>query len=221
MTEAPIVKGQLALSSRECQQHRAEWGPDLLNPRRARDDKHSSMRTIGFRSNILFAIAAACGVIAALGRPWYGPSVPDTDDGQMEKLWTDVGRTLTDAGGVDGWTALHTADKLLAGLAVATVLLLVLALIPALQRHVQPLARWGALATVVVVFVKMVDVPDGAATSELRNGAFLALGASLVLLASAWTVAAAPSRRRTPAKAYTPPPAPAYDRDASYGPPQF
>ena len=34
------------------------------------------MRTIGFRSNILFAIAAACGVIAALGRPWYGPSVP-------------------------------------------------------------------------------------------------------------------------------------------------
>jgi hypothetical protein len=178
------------------------------------------MRTIGFRSNILFAIAAACGVIAALSRPWYGPSVPGTG-GQMEKLWSDVGRALTDPEGTDGWTALQTADKLLAGLAVATVLLLVLALVPALQRHVQALARWCALATVGVVFVKMVDVPGGAATSELRNGIFLAFAASLVLLASSWTVAAAPSRRRTPPKTYTPPPAPVYDSDASYGPPQY
>ena len=178
------------------------------------------MRTIGFRSNILFAIAAACGVIAALSRPWYGASVPGTG-GQMEKLWTDVGRTLTDPEGTDGWTALQTADKLLAGLAVATVLLLVLALVPGLQRHVQALARWCALATVGVVFVKMIDVPSAASMSELRNGAFLALGAALILLASAWTVATAPSRRRTPPKTYTPPAAPAYERDASYGPPQL
>jgi hypothetical protein len=178
------------------------------------------MRTIGFRSNILFAIAAACGVIAALGRPWYGASVPNTGS-QMDKLWSDLGRTLTDPDGVDGWTALQTADKLLAGLAAATVLLLVLALVPALQVHVQALARWSALATVAVVFVKLVDLPGAATTNELRNGAFLALAAALVLLASAWTVAAAPRRRRTPPKAYTPPPAPAYDRDASYGPPQY
>ena len=178
------------------------------------------MRTIGFRSNILFAIAAACGVIAALGRPWYGPSVPGTG-GQMEKLWTDLGRTLTDPDGVDGWTALHTADKLLAGLAVATVLLLVLALVPAVQQHVQALARWCALATVVVVFVKLVDVPDAASRNELRNGSFLALAASFVLLASAWTVAAAPARRRTPPKPYTPPPPPVYGPDSNYGPPQY
>jgi hypothetical protein len=178
------------------------------------------MRTIGFRSNILFAIAAACGVIATLSRPWYGPSVPGTG-GQMEKLWSDVGRALTDPDGTDGWTALHTADKLLAGLAVTTVLLLVLALVPALQRHVQALARWCALATVAVVLVKMIDVPGAASTSEVRNGAFLALAASLVLLASSWTVAAAPARRRTPPKSYTPPPPPVYEPDASYGPPQF
>jgi hypothetical protein len=179
------------------------------------------MRTIGFRSNILFAIAAACGVIAALGRPWYGASVPSTDGSQMEKLWTDLGRSVTDPDGVDAWTALQTADKLLAGLAAATVLLLVLALVPALRVHVQALARWCALATVAVVVVKMVDVPGAASTNELRNGAFLGLAAALVLLASAWTVAAAPARRRTPPKSYTPPPPPAYDRDASYGPPQF
>jgi hypothetical protein len=179
------------------------------------------MRTIGFRSNILFAIAAACGVIAALGRPWYGPSVPATEAGGMEDLGSAIGRALTDPEGTDGWAALQTADRVLAGLAIATVVLLVLALAPALQRHVQPLARWSALATVAVVLVKLVDDPGKAAMGEPRNGVFLALAAALILLASSWTVAAAPARRRTPPKTYTPPPAPVYEPDSSYGPPQF
>jgi uncharacterized membrane protein (UPF0136 family) len=178
------------------------------------------MRTIGFRSNILFAIAAAFGVIAALGRPWYGPSAPGTD-AEMEDLLGGIGRSLTEPGGTDGWTALHTADQLLAGFAVATVLLLLLTLVPALQRHLQPVTRWCAMAAVAVVLVKLVDGPDAAAMSQPRNGIFLALAASLVLLASTWTVAAAPSRKRVPPKSYTPPPAPVYDNDASYGPPQF
>ena len=178
------------------------------------------MRTIGFRSNILFAIAAACGVIAALSRPWYGPSVPG-GEARMEDLGNAIGRALTEPDGTDGWVALETADTLLAGLAVATVALLLLALAPPLQRQVQPLARWCALATVGVVLVKLIDGPDVAAMAEPRNGVFLALAASLVLLASSWTVAAAPSRRRTPPRSYTPPPAPGYDRDTSYGPPQY
>ncbi len=162
------------------------------------------MRTIGFRSNVLFAIAAACGVVAALGRPWYGPSAPATD-ARMEDLLGGVGRALTEPGGTDGWAALQTADRLLAGLAVATVLLLLLALAPALQRPMQALVRWSALATVGVVLVKLIDAPDGAATAEPRHGVFLALAAALVLLASSWTVAAAPARRRTPPRSYTPP----------------
>jgi hypothetical protein len=188
---------------------------------RARDDKALNMRTIGFRSNILFAIAAACGVIAALGRPWYGPAVPAGDEGRIEDLGTAIGRALTDPQGTDGWTALETADRVLAGLAVATVVLLVLALAPALQRHVQPLARWSALATVAVVLVKLIDDPGKASMGEPRNGAFLALAAALILLASSWTVAAAPARRRTPPKTYTPPPPAPYEPDTSYGPPQF
>jgi hypothetical protein len=178
------------------------------------------MRTIGFRSNILFAIAAACGVVAALGRPWYGPAVPGGEE-RMEDLGGAIGRALTGSEGTDGWVALKTADTLLAGLAVATVVLLAIALVPALQPHVQALARWTALATVGVVLVKLIDGPDVASMGEPRNGIFLALGASLVLLASTWTVAAAPSRRRTPPKSYTPPAAPVYDRDTSWGPPQF
>jgi hypothetical protein len=155
------------------------------------------MRTIGFRSNVLFALAAACGLVAALGRPWYGPAVP-TDEGRLEGLGAAIGRALSDPDGTDGWTAFATVDTLLAGLAGASALLVLLALVPALQREAGALARWCALAAVGVVVVKLVDGPDGAAMAEPRNGSLLALAAALVLLASASTVAAAPARARRP-----------------------
>ena len=59
------------------------------------------MRTIGFRSNILFAIAAAIGVIAALGRPWYAPAVKGDEDAQMESLLSGIGRAFTETGRAD------------------------------------------------------------------------------------------------------------------------
>ena len=178
------------------------------------------MRTIGFRSNILFAIAAAAGVVAALDRPWWGRAVPESDAG-MEDLFCAIGRAATDPDGQRGWDVLHGADQLIAGLAVGTAALLVLTLFPALQRHLQPVARWGALATVGVVLYALVAGPDTPATEEPRNGLLLAFAASVILLASTWTVAAAPSRRRLPPKTYTPPPpAPATDPE-TWGPPQY
>jgi len=168
------------------------------------------MRTIGVRSNILVAIAAACGVIAALGRPWYGPPLPATG-AEMEDMFSGIGRALLDPGGTSGWDALQTADRLVAGLAVGTALLLVLALIPAVQRFAAALARWTALATVGVIAVELIAGPDAAPMSELRHGGLFALAAALVLLTCAWTGATAPSRRRTPVKAYAPPPPPVYE----------
>jgi hypothetical protein len=188
------------------------------------------MRTIGFRSNILFAIAAAFGVIASLGRPWYGPA-PVLADGkgggvgelpsQMEEFFSGIGRAFSDSGGTTGWDALHTADAVIAGLACATVLLLLLTFVPALQVHMQALARWTSLATFGVVAVKLIDEPGANLLHEPRHGVFIALGASAVLVASALTVAAAPQRRRVAPKTYTPPPVPVYEPDSSYGPPQF
>jgi hypothetical protein len=178
------------------------------------------MRTIGFRSNILFAIAAAFGVIAALGRPWYGPSASPTD-ARMEDLFEGIGRAFTESGGTTGWAALQTADTLIAGLAIGTVALLVLTIVPPLQVHVQMLARWSAIATFGVVLVKLVDEPGSNTLSEPRHGVFIALGSAAVLVASSVTVAAAPHRRRAPVNTYTPPPAPTYGSDSSYGPPQF
>ena len=178
------------------------------------------MRTIGFRSNILFAIAAAFGIVAALGRPWYGRAA-DPTDARMEDLFNGIGRAFTEAGGTTGWDALGTADSVIAGLAVGTVALLVLALLPAVQRHVQALARWTAIATFGVVLVKLIDEPGSNAYNEPRLGVFLALAASVVLVASSLSVAAAPSRKRTPVKTYTPPPAPTYGSESSYGPPTY
>ena len=43
----------------------------------ARADISATMRTLGYRTNAVLAVAAAAGVIAALGRPWYaGAPVP-------------------------------------------------------------------------------------------------------------------------------------------------
>ena len=214
MTNAEIVKGLLALSLHECQR------PSRINPGAVRADHHPHMRTIGFRSNILFAIAAAIGVIAALGQPWYGPSATPTD-ARMEDLFAGIGRAFTESGGTTGWAALATADTLIACLAAGTVALLVLTLVPAIQAHVQMLARWTGLATFGVVVVKLIDEPGANGLSEPRHGIFIALGSAAVLVASAMTVAAAPSRRRAPVKAYTPPPTPTYEPESRYGPPQF
>ena len=74
------------------------------------------------------------------------------------------------------------------------------------------------------MFYTLVDRPDAAAMAEPRHGLLLALTASLVLLASAWTVSEAPSRRRVPPKTDTPPPAPAPvvgSDDERWGPPQY
>jgi hypothetical protein len=185
------------------------------------------MRTIGFRSNILFAIAAAVGIIASLGRPWYGPSAAAKQQAvgelpsQMEDFLNGIGRAFSSSQGVTGWAVFETSDRLIAGLAIATVVLLVLTMFEGLQIHMQALARWTSLATLGVVIVKLIDEPGANVLKEPRQGLLIALAAGVVLVASAMSLAAAPQRRTTVTKSYTPPVAPVYEPDSSYGPPQY
>jgi hypothetical protein len=178
------------------------------------------MRTIGFRSNILFAIAAAFGVVASLGRPWYGRS-PAPTDAQMEDFFNGIGRAFSTTGGRSGWDSLDNADNIIAGLAIATVVLLLLALSPAIQRPMQSLARVTSIATLAMVLVKLFDEPGANSVMEPRQGVLLASACAAVLVACTMTVASAPVRRSRPAKTYTPPPAPTYGSDSSYGPQQY
>jgi len=67
------------------------------------------MRTIGVRSNILVAIAAACGIVAALGRPWYGTPLPATG-ADMEDMFGGIGRALLEPEGTSGWDAIAYFD---------------------------------------------------------------------------------------------------------------
>ena len=76
------------------------------------------MRTIGVRSNILVAIAAACGIVAALGRPWYGTPLPATG-ADMEDMFGGIGRALLEPEGTSGWDAIGSAGQAIAGLAGA------------------------------------------------------------------------------------------------------
>ena len=179
------------------------------------------MRTIGFRSNILFAIAAAIGIVAALGRPWYGTPVKGDEDAQMENLLTGIGRAFIEPQGRTGWETLEQADQIIVGLSLVTVVLLVLALVPAIQLHVQALARWTGIATFLVILFKLADEPALPGGVEPRYGLLVALLSSGVLVASAMTVAGAPSRRKPPVRAYTPPPPPEPLPESSWGPPQY
>jgi hypothetical protein len=178
------------------------------------------MRTLGFRSNVLFAIAAAFGVIAALGRPWYGPSPPPTD-ARMEDLFDGIARAFSISEGTTGWQAMQSADGLIAGLAVGAAVMSIFTIMPPWQAHVQPLARWFAVGTLIVVAVKLVDEPASPMMSEPRQGLLIALGCALVLVASTMWVAAAPPQRKSPPQAYKPIPPPEYAPDSSYGPPTY
>jgi hypothetical protein len=183
------------------------------------------MRTIGFRSNILFAIAAAFGIIASLDQPWYGSSpaseaAPPVGQlpSSMENFFNGIGRAFSSDVGTTGWMALDNADTLIAGLAIATVLLLVLTLAPPLQLHVQAFARWTALATFAVVVVKLFDEPGANAGSEPRQGLMIALGSAAVLVASSMTLVTAPVRRRRTTDHRFVPPAPDADSSAPPAP---
>jgi len=176
------------------------------------------MRTLGFRTHVLLAVAAAVGVIAALGRPWYANAPQPVQEAELaigslhgpaNGLTAGIERWVTETAGTTGWDALGVWGTVLAALAVLTAVAAIGCLVPSFQGVARELLRYGALACFGVAVWKLVDQPGANDALELRFGAFVAVGAALVALSSGGAVAAAPLRRRTPVARYTPPPAPA------------
>jgi hypothetical protein len=154
------------------------------------------MRTLGFRTHILLALAAAGGVVASLGLPWYGqPAATATasigGDGPMERTLATVGRAVSSSAGTAGWDALGSLATPLAVAAALAALMALLCLVPEIQGVAREGARLAGLAVVALVGLKLLDH-----TGELRHGALIAAACALVLVASAFTVAGAPLRRR-------------------------
>jgi hypothetical protein len=186
------------------------------------------MRTLGFRTHVLLAVAATVGVIAALGRPWYAatpPPVEPADDslaGRADGIIAGVERWLSQSDGTAGWDALGIWGTVIAALAAVTAAGALSCLVPALQGVAREALRYGALACLGIVVWKLVDPPGANTALELRFGALVAGGAGLIAFSSGSAVASAPLRRRRgPAPApYAPPVvAPRYETAGSAPPP--
>ena len=162
------------------------------------------MRTIGFRSNVLFILAAAVGLLASLGRPWYAAAPTLTPEearigdvnGPVEDFFTRLAREFTAATGTKGWDAFSSTDTILAALVAVAVVSAICALIPGIEQPAREILRLAAFAMLGIVVVKLVNTPDGLV--ERRQGAWIALGVTGIMASSANTIYNAPLARRKP-----------------------
>jgi hypothetical protein len=187
------------------------------------------MRTLGFRTHVLLAVAAAVGVIAALARPWYASAPPAVAgengagslQGPVDSLAAGMERWVGQAEGATGWDALGVWSTVIAALAVVTAAGALGCMVPALQGVAREALRYAAFACAGVVIWKLVDTPGPNAELELRFGAFVAAAAAIIAFSSGASVASKPLRHRMVAPAgYTPPPPPPrYETAASAPPP--
>jgi hypothetical protein len=189
------------------------------------------MRTLGFRTHVLLAIAGAAGLVFALGRPWYA-AAPEVDpnaardigdiNGPLNAFFAGVERWLTGTVGQTGWQALDYAAIAIAAMAGLAAVGALACMAPPLQMLGRDLLRYGALFAFAIAAWKVLDPPGTNAAIELRHGALAAVGCATVLLTGGLGAASAPLRRRTVARKFEapPPPAPpAYGTTGSTAPP--
>jgi hypothetical protein len=162
------------------------------------------MRTLGFRTHTLLAVAAAVGVIAALGEPWYARAPQVQADtaavgslhGPVEGLSAGISRWVTETAGVSGWDALGSWATVLAAVAAVTAFGALGCLVPAVQGVAREALRYGGLATFGISVWKLIDTPGPNTAMEPRFGAFVAAIAALIVVTSGGAVANAPLQRR-------------------------
>jgi hypothetical protein len=164
------------------------------------------MRTLGFRTHALLAVAAAIGVIAALAEPWYAPAPQavagdgtaiGSIQGPVDGIAAGMQRWITESAGTSGWDALGTWGTVLAVCAGLTGIGALGCLVPSLQGVAREVLRYGALAMFGIALWKLIDTPGPNAAMEPRLGAFIAVGAALIAVSSGSAVAGAPLKRRT------------------------
>ena len=191
------------------------------------------MRTHGFRTHALLALAAAVGVIAALGRPWYAAAPQPVEEdlnaigklhGPVDGLTNGIARWFSETAGATGWDSLGVVGTAIAAMAARDG--------GRCARLPDPGdpgrgARGAALRLACVLRPRAVEADRHARAPtqllEPRYGAFLATAAALIALTSGTAVASAPlTRSRTVAKPYVPPAAPSrYETAGSAAPPQL
>jgi len=162
------------------------------------------MRTHGFRTHALLALAAAVGVIAALGRPWYAAAPRPVDEdlkaigelhGPVDGLTNGISRWFSETTGATGWDSLGAVGTAIAAMAALTAVGSLGCLLPPVQGIAREALRYGSLSCFALVLWKLIDTPGANQVLEPRYGAFLAAGAALIALTSGAGVASAPLMR--------------------------
>jgi len=163
------------------------------------------MRTFGFRTHVLFAVAAAVGVIAALGQPWYAASPQAVEervgmrgllDGEAAGFKAGIERLISESGGTTGWDALGTWGTVIGVLAAFSAACALCCLVPSAQGVAREGVRYSAFACIAIIVWKLVDTPGDNLVLELRFGSLVAAGAALVAFTSGTAIASTSLRRR-------------------------
>lgn len=160
------------------------------------------MRTFSLQTKVAIAVACALGLLIVLGKPWYGPPpLPIADapvdlQSSVEAMAATLSRWFGEASGASAWQAFHTADVLLAGLAVLAGLAALGCLKPECQQACRLLLQLYAVASCCLLVLSFVNRPAQIAGLEPRYGIFAGLGLVVVLLATASGINALPLRRR-------------------------
>jgi hypothetical protein len=169
----------------------------------------ASMRSLGFRTHVLYALASAAGLVLSLGRTWYAPApaAPASDGtvGEMpdtiSQFFAGLSRSVTQQGGAAGWQQLNTAATFLLALALILTVCALGTLVPRLQRGAASGAQLAALLALASVVLELVDQPGGRAAMEARLGGWIALASVVVGLGASMKLHSAPRRRNLAATA--------------------
>jgi hypothetical protein len=153
---------------------------------------------------VLFILASAFGLLAALGRPWYAPAPAalaeeagiGTVKSPVEMFFLRLTREISTSGGTKGWDAFTTTDTILAALALIAVVTAIGAITPAIEQPCREALRLVTLAMLGIVVVKLVNTPDAIGLVERRQGVWIALCVTGIMASSASTLYSAPLTRR-------------------------
>ena len=104
----------------------------------------SPMRTLGFRTHVLLAIAGAIGVLYSLSRPWYAAAPLPMEEqarigdihGPLNAFMDGAQRWVSGAGGLSGWQSLDHWGQMMAAMVVVAVLGALACTTPKLQKTV-------------------------------------------------------------------------------------
>jgi hypothetical protein len=166
------------------------------------------MRALSTPAKLLAYVAAALGVVATLGLPWFAasPVAAKGRDGGVatleepsERFFGGLWRNLSADDGVSAYDRFAGADTAIIALAVVAVIAAALAAIPGAELVGRRLMQLAALALLGVVGVKLGQVAAADDLVEGRHGAVIALLCAAAMLMTASSVARQRLRRRPPA----------------------